>query len=175
MMRYCAYYPEFDAVNNCGVPMEVEDFAPGVFGGDPVKDAADFEQGTRYLPTSIDGFQVDEDGSVPLGVECEGVQGFTYVALRAAADAYRKQHDLPPLIYRLVGRAPSGSPVLVWPDPARTVAEQAAGLIQAGADIVYGFSRYVTPVEIQAAVDRNASIMAIWHDFIVQVWFRTEE
>ncbi len=88
MTHYITYWPETDCVDNCGFPMEVDDF----------KDEMDevFREDTKHLsvepfvPASLHPNASEYRDAVALPVQCAG-PGFTYAELRAAADRYRQK------------------------------------------------------------------------------------
>ena len=92
MQRYLIYYPAADGIENCGFIREVDHFMPGAFDGDPTLFASKFMRRTKHFPTEPVALSPSQRmlGAVCLGVECAEGAGLTYVALREAADAYRR-------------------------------------------------------------------------------------
>jgi len=105
----CTYYPDYDAINNCGFPQPINDFHGSEYGtGDD-----DMCSVTKHLPTEPDssiGFDA-EGGGVVLRVPAMGL-GFTWLELRTAANAYRALNELG--CYRTDGydSACCGEPIL---------------------------------------------------------------
>ena len=95
MTHYIAYWPETDAIDNCGFLMEIADFHPAAYKAvdepvDIAREDADMRSATSDTPTAP--FEAPVTGVCPgavcLPVPCAG-PGFTWAELRAAADAWR--------------------------------------------------------------------------------------
>jgi hypothetical protein len=113
---YIAYWPDCDAIDNCGFLQDVEDFRPGAFQRGASIDLAEEDRRFRKVTQDL----AAEPGpalnnATYLAVHAESPPGFTYAELRRAATAYRQAHGLGCYI-REEGRDPDlglcGAPAL---------------------------------------------------------------